>query len=439
MSQKLLTEASRFAHDTLFDVADHDGGRDGSPHGVGNAVERGWLPLAVPGKIAGGVDRGEVTSFLAGTPLEGPTLGTAAHFYTGELDGRQTLVIAYRGTDEGPLELAFQGLPLPSNPRGARFGWDLYAAEHAEASAAALDVALDPANGIEQILVTGHSLGGIIAELSAVRLMGPGQAYESLADRTMVATFGSPGSTESAANLNQVNIVHSDDLVPRLSDLSSLFGGGNASREGIDIVVERPEATLPDLEPNDLNGLRELLDATGDEALTVEHQIELYIETAEFLDQAAPFVRTAGDGADQPVIWLGADLDRTIISGPEAATLVGGPGNDILVGGLGDDVLTGGAGDDIILPGGGNSRVDGGPGLDTALFDGVRDSFTIIALDDVIQVSRSGDEAAVAELRNIEGLAFDDQTVPVGEAAGTTAVAAAGGSLDDLVVAAEAG
>lgn len=438
MSQKLLTEASRFAHDTLFDVADHDGGRDGSPHGAGNAVERGWLPLAVPGRIAGGVDRGEVTGFLADTPLKGPTLSTAAHFYTGELDGRQTLVMAYRGTDEGPLEFAFQGLPLPSNPSGARFGWDLYAAEHAEASASALDVALDPTNGIEQILVTGHSLGGIIAELSAVRLMGPGQAYETLANRTLVATFGSPGSTESAANLNQVNIVHSDDLVPRLSDLSSLFGGGDAAREGVDIVVERPEATLPDFEPNDLNGLRELLDATGDESLTAEHQIELYIETAGLLDRAAPFVTTATDAADQPVIWLGADLDRTIISGPDAATLVGGPGNDILVGGLGDDVLAGGAGDDIILPGGGNTRVDGGPGLDTALFDGARDSFTIIALDDVIQVSRSSDEAAVAELRNIERLAFDDQTIPVGEVAGT-AVAAAGGSLDDLVVAAEVG
>ncbi len=478
MTNPLLVEASLLSYDAYFDTAAYTDTRGLLPVPAANAPVRGWTPLLLPGLEAPGVDKADLAPLLSGTPLGSATLTSAAHFYEGTLDGRKTVVLAYRSTDEGTAELAFQSARLPPNPFGAQYGWDLYYWLHAEASAAALDHALDPANGVEQVLITGHSLGGIIAELTAARLLGEGEPYAQLAPETLVVTFGSPGSTASADNVNQVNIVHGDDLVARRFDLPSPFDAAGVDREGIDIVVDRDETTLPRFQAGDLDAIPDLLDALRDPQLAREHQIDLYIDTAALLSAAEDYVPGVREAGDDPFRWLQFDLDRVIIGGDDrdvvegtdgddlifssheqpvllgkkgddvliggagANSLYGGRGNDILVAGPGENLLFGGRGDDIFHIDGGTTFADGGSGLDRAVFAGAFDAFTVTVQKSEVLVSRDGDLPLAAELRNVELLDFDDGTFAVAGdwlepvAPGATA-GAASVSLDDLVPAAE--
>ena len=473
MTNKLLIEASLFGYDTFFDTADYTDTLRLLPGPAVNAPDRGWTPLNVPGLIDQGVNLGDLTPFIpADSPIAGATITTAAHFYVGPLEGKQTVVLAYRSTDEGGPEFAFQGAQLPPNPFGAEYGWDLYYLLHAQASAAALSYAMTPTNGVEQVLITGHSLGGIIAELTATRLMGEGEPFADLAPATLVATFGSPGSTESAGNLNQLNIVHTDDFVARLSDLSPLFLAGGATREGLDILIERPEATLPDFQPEDLDTVGELFAALLDPALKIEHQIDLYIDSAALLDSAEEFVPVVKDATDDPFRWLLAELDQAIVGTDSRDSLSGGDGHDLIFarggqdlafgqsgddvliasggnnfmqGGLGDDVLVGASGNDFLqggggndrfYPGGGNNIVDGGPGIDAAVFDGARDDFLVSAFGSFATVSQSGPTPSRTIASNVEFLEFDDVTLAL-EGGKLTPVApslVASVSVDDLVI-----
>ena len=474
MANKLLIEASLLSYDAYADAANYTGSADVPLRPTGNAVTRGWTPLTLGGLVPGGVDQKDIAALVRDPNFLPPGVITSAvHLYTGPLEGRQTLAIAYRGTDEGPNEFAFQGAQLPPNPFGFQFGWDLYYAAHAKEVAGALAFAADPANGIEQVLITGHSLGGIIGELTAARLLGPGSPLEPLADQTLIVTFGSPGSTESADNLNQLNIVHTDDFVAQLSALSPLFQAVGVSREGVDLQVERPEATLPDFRPQDLDTVEELFAAVQDPRLFIEHLLVVYLDTAELFDSAEAFVPTVSDAGADLFRWLDADIDRTIVgtSGSDLLRsgggndlvfarggndvvdgrggddvliasggnnlLQGGFGNDTLVGARGNDIMQGGPGNDRFYPGGGNNLVDGGLGFDTAVFDGPRDSFSILAFGSFATVSQGGPSPSRTILSSVEVLEFDDVTLAVdgGKLTPVAPSLVASVSLDDLVIA----
>jgi hypothetical protein len=476
MSNKLLIEASLLSYDAYADTADYQGSTDVPLLPAGNAVSRGWTPLTLGGLVPGGVDEKDIADLVGNPDILPPGVITSAvHLYTGSLEGRQTLAIAYRGTDEGPNEFAFQGSQLPSNPFGFQFGWDLYYAAHVNEVGAALVFAADPTSGIEQVLITGHSLGGIVGELTAARLLSPDKPLEPLAEQTLVVTFGSPGSTESADNLNQHNIVHSDDFVAQLSALSPLFQAIGVAREGVDLQVERPEATLPDFQPENLDTVEELFAAVQDPRLFVEHRLALYLDTAELLDSAEAFVPTVSDAGTGLFRWLDASIDRTIVGTDGRDSLPGGGGNDLIFaqggqdlvfgqngddvliasggnnfmqGGLGDDVLVGasgndflqgGAGDDRLYPGGGNNIVDGGPGIDTAVFNGAREGFLVSAFGSFATVSQSGPTPSRTIASNVEFLEFDNVTLAL-EGGKLTPVApslVASVSVDDLVITSE--
>ena len=228
----LLTEAARFAWDTFFDQANYD---DGIPATV-NAVDRGWQPLDLAA-TPDGSDGVQIVTVPTGRP-DIPTLSSAVHFYTGEVEGRSTLAIAFRSVDEPTpeataLEFGFIGAQVGVWPEGTPkagqplYGWDVYQLAHAPAVAEALAYAQGA--GIEQILIAGHSLGGILGELTTARLLLQGP-FADLADRTVTMTFGQPGSPEDVSGANVFNLVHTDDLVARLSDLSPPFQAGGAAR-----------------------------------------------------------------------------------------------------------------------------------------------------------------------------------------------------------------
>jgi hypothetical protein len=440
MTNTLLVEASLFAYDTFASVADYPSTPALPKLPTGNAVDRGWTPLGLAGLASPGVDLADVGA-LVGMP---GLFTSAAHFYTGDLEGRNTLVVTYRSTDE-PNEFGFQGVSLPPNPFGAEYGWDLYFGAHQAATVAALSYAANPANGVEQVLISGHSLGGIIAELSAARLVGAGAPFaDLLADKTLLVTLGSPGSTEVVEGVEQVNVVHTDDFVARLSALSPLFIAGGAAREGLDLAVDRPEATLPRFRPKDLDTPEELLAASAIPGIGAEHPSLLYIDTAALLASAEPYVPGVQDAEPGDMFrWLSTDLDRIIVGTDDAESirvgkgnglvfardgndtvrgqkgddvlmamagdnlLDGGPGNDVLVGGLGDDKLRGGAGDDLIYLFGGRDEVDGGAGRDMAVFAGDLADFDLTVVNrKIVQVSGDGLDAT---LRKVELFRFDDQ------------------------------
>jgi hypothetical protein len=394
MTNRLLVEASLLSYDAYFDTPDYTDTRGLLPSPAINAPARGWAPLSLPGLEVPGVDQAVLEPFATGTPFGFTTLGSAAHFYEGTLEGRKTVVLAYRSTDEGALELAFQSAPLPPNPFGAAYGWDLYQFAHEEASAAALDYAADPANGVEQVLITGHSLGGIIAELTAVRLLGEGEPYAELAPQTLVVTFGSPGSTASADNVNQVNVVHSDDVVAQRFELLSPFGDADIDRQGTDIVVERGETTLPRFQAGDHGALEDLLAALRDPALLREHQIDLYIDTAALLSAAEDVVPVVREAGDDPFRWLVFDLDRVIVGGGDQDVVAGDDlilgrrEQPVLMGEEDRDVPLGGAdgagfrGDDILAAGAGVSALFGGRG-DGAFRSGIGDRLAGFTSDDI--------------------------------------------------------
>ena len=98
------------------------------------------------------------------------------HFWS-QRDG--VLAIAFRGSDESGDQLA-----TINNQSG-------YFDAYRNFLDAALLYAADPANGVTQILVTGHSLGGVMAEWFANEYALDVSALEL---PISIATFGSPGT-----------------------------------------------------------------------------------------------------------------------------------------------------------------------------------------------------------------------------------------------------
>lgn len=437
----LLTEAALFGYDTFFDEAGYTGSPDQPLLPDGNALDRGWQPLDAV--VPGGVQVVGLDDLAPGVPFS-----SAAHFYVGELEGRRTLAIAFRSTDEGPPEFAFQAATLGQNPDGTPiYGWDLYQAAHAEAVAAALAYAQDASHGIERILIAGHSLGGVIAELTTARVLGS-PAFAGLADRAEIVTFGSPGSVASPEAGALFNLIHSDDLIPRLSDLSPLFVAAGIGREGTTLPMARPEGSLPDFRPEDLDTEAEVAAAIFDPANRVEHPILLYIDTARLLDEGQHVIPGVAQRLGEPDRWAGIAAERGVVGtgdvdslpggrgdeilfgrdghdrlyggrgddglsgGRGADRLSGGPGDDLLDGNRGHDLVLAGLGDDTIYTGIGLDRVDGGPGRDTVVIEARVGDLHIERSHDRLIVSGDGFEAT---LTRVERLALEDGVYRVGE------------------------
>jgi pimeloyl-ACP methyl ester carboxylesterase len=108
----------------------------------------------------------------------------------------------------------------------------------------------DKANGIDKVAVTGHSLGGAMAQLFM---------NENLDVPVSGYTFGSPGAEHARKNAPILNLAHEDDAIPDLGDITGERSGG---------VVT--------VDWNKLSGV------------TAAHSIERYINTTAFLsDQAS--------------------------------------------------------------------------------------------------------------------------------------------------------
>ena len=200
------------------------------------------------------------------------------------------MALAFCGVDQGGRELAF-----------ALDHLDDYYEEHEALVDAVTRFAAEGLEdgSVDRLLVTGHSLGGVLAETAAAEGLGGPLVRE----HATLATFGSPGSTREAPDdLELVNLVHTDDPVADIGELHEKLPGrlldllpgdgedalNSLEREGRDILVERPEGRP--VGRGDLDELAELLFDSGDwdeEEFLVEHDLDLYARTVAELREDA--------------------------------------------------------------------------------------------------------------------------------------------------------
>lgn len=272
----LLMEEAAF----LADVAYEDG--------TDRAERRGWRPL-------GEDELGDLPTFEDG--IHESTVGTewgdkyetVAHVYQGRAGGEDVVALAFRGTDQGSREALYAIGELED-----------YDDEHRELVDAVTEYVREGARegSIDRLLITGHSLGGILAEEAA-----DGLDRWLVRKDAAVLTFGSPGSPEDIPpSIRQLNVVHTDDALANIEAyaddvpdwIDRLLPGDPVDdlealeRDGRDIEVNRPEGRP--LDSGDADELFETLYDSGDwedRPFLVEHDLDLYLKTASRLEDAA--------------------------------------------------------------------------------------------------------------------------------------------------------
>lgn len=262
---------------------------------------------------------------------------------------------------------------------------------------AALKFAADDANGISTVYVTGHSLGGAMAEFVAARYA----LFEDIlpVDKVRFVTFGSPGVARTNANpldLLVEQIGHSKD--PIFEQDVPIFDLSGLTRAEDRITIELPFV------PGGLIGFP----ATP----VPQHRMVQYQDTAEALVGSAltfwadRHFRIAVGREKDPV--EGIDTFGHSDSS-QNQFLVGRNGQEILNGGKGHDLLDGGGADDLLRGAQGNDRLNGGPGADTlaggAGFDYAHYNLSPQGLTvSLADPSANTGEAAGDVFRSIEGL-----------------------------------
>jgi Ca2+-binding RTX toxin-like protein len=194
------------------------------------------------------------------------------------------------------------------------------------------------ANGIEQVYVAGHSLGGSMAEWFAAAAGG----YADAADlQFLIATFGSPGtrgapSPPAAIAYEVVNLQHSEDSIP---DLNYLHNGPvvTVERDGSDqhssILYYN---TLSQIALSPLGNLFAMDPAA------------YYVGLGDAATDRFP-ADLANQDLSRALYALGVGGNDTLIGTSRADLLDGGDGNDTLDGGSAGDVMAGGGGNDTFV------------------------------------------------------------------------------------------
>jgi len=145
-------------------------------------------------------------------PVGGDTLEAAAHVYFGVVDGKNTVMLAFRGTDtidtDGQDYPAFQMHYQRFEPLVKAVIEYVNAGGHVEGAA------------IDQVLVAGHSLGGAMVQMfmQDARVFGD--------PRFAAATFGSPGAENHAWDPRIMHFEHSADPVPLAADFARYVKSG---------------------------------------------------------------------------------------------------------------------------------------------------------------------------------------------------------------------
>lgn len=207
---------------------------------------------------------------------------------------------------------------------------------------------------IDTLTVTGHSLGGAMADRFAA---AEGPTLPAGLD-VSIMSLASPGTdlvSSGAVSRSVVEVQHTGDPVP--TDLTQLVHNG--------MPAPITDESTPD--SADLFDLlfRYLFD------LPNEHAVDLYVANIGHITSTSLYGFTTPATA---VTILGGgndaygdthDVQQTLILGLDGSDVIsGGAGPDLIDGGGASDDLMGGSGNDALVGGPGNDRLDGGAGDD---------------------------------------------------------------------------
>jgi Ca2+-binding RTX toxin-like protein len=276
---------------------------------------------------------------------------------------------------------------------------------------AAIAYANDPTNHVTSVAVTGHSLGGEMAELFATKgVLGAGGLTLPPGAITIVS-FGAPGVPpgRTAPAVLQDRILHvfntQDPVYTHVMPLPLLL-----LPSPLEQVVAAGFATLATFNhlgsgaAVDLPLINGLLDVTF-----TEHDSSIYSSVARDIADSglAPLapanaaITALDDSANLFLVGnapanfvVALDGNDTIAGRGGHDFLAGGSGNDWLAGGGGDDGLSGGAGADLLSGGAGNDTLLGGDGNDLLLGNQGRDSLEGGAGDDTLDGGPGNDTLA---------------------------------------------
>lgn len=242
----------------------------------------------------------------------------------------QALVLSQTVGDETILTLAFRGTVDLAEQFPDYFPFDRHYESFKPLIKAVKKFVADASNGIDKVVVTGHSLGGAMAQLFLnEKLDVPVAGY----------TFGSPGADDARKNAKVINFAHAEDAIPAL-------GGIKDDRSGGVVTVDK----------SGLSGLK------------VAHSIEQYMKTTAFLteqalDEEGPFhgnkladaLETGGNYLKDIRLEIGSNKDDRLKPFAEDRFSLAGDGNDRFDIGRGELLpeqrrdLDGGNGEDSVL------------------------------------------------------------------------------------------
>lgn len=341
---------------------------------------KGWRPLHaheldLPIKDAGGKWTLANGVFKSGSAV--------AHIYAAKAtlpNGtvKDTLALAFRGSDPSV------GDPWDIPAWNNRFIENYYAKFKPLLDAVESYAATQ---GIDQVLVTGHSLGGAVAQRFMHETAVSNPKYAA-------ATFGSIGYGSARNDLRIVHFEHTDDIARIIQDPTTELQG-----EIVRISSGVSERS----------------------GRIAEHSMSLYVETVTNLVLAgsdASSIMTfkarqpdfashwaVGDNGDN--ILRGDDYAGQIVYSPEQRdeTLLGLKGNDRLYGYRGADTLKGGDGADALYGGLDKDVLVGGRDSDVFWFNSVRETKPGLLYRDTIR------DFTTVDLINLSKMDADTDTL----------------------------
>ena len=315
-----------------------------------------------------------------------------------------TLVLAFRGTDANDNSVA-AGQTFTGD--GAWYHYEAFR----PLIEAALAYAADTGNGIDNIIVAGHSLGGLMADIFTAVDAKRFADLPNIAGHLKVVSIASPGIIPDAFNDAAQGFLNTHDtsvaqvtgdqltLINPAPYYISIQHDKDRVADSINAEYDKAlEALLKQLNPVDLlqdnihfaNGVNIFMpnlsnldidyhyDTLPDRGFGTHHNEGIYLHNLDAITRSSllpnltthKIITGVGDYAHMKDNWLDVSVDdngaRSLQGGAGAEFILGLEGNDKILGAGGNDLIDGGTGNDDLAGGAGADRIDGGAGSDRA-------------------------------------------------------------------------
>lgn len=394
-----LTIAGSFAHVVYGEDRLPSSYRGKSDNGLDDAYDsflglQGWSVLKLPLSGSG-------ASYAAGGLYSGDTGGgdydaQALVAETVLADGTKVVTLSFRGTDDNTNAVLGQAF-TKNGLQGYYDGFE-------PLIDAVIAYVNKSSNGVDALVVTGHSLGGSMVDTF---MMQDAARVSNKVDLEAIAV-GSAGLVSSMVknvDLSDYTLLANDgDLVVYPGLESWWVPTAVLSRN------EHPDGTVLTFEMQNLDRLDDVTNWwSTDYIVGLQHESKLYYENTLALttDPLNGFFSgnlvIMGNGSDADgdnVEATGTDSDDPSANDNGSAALkgtgdadyiIGREGNDELLGFGGDDLLSGGAGNDTAKGGTGYDKLHGGVGQDDLSGEGGNDRLWGGAGDDTLSGSVGND------------------------------------------------